>query len=138
MPRDKREQREHKRFGVKGCTMQYKSGRLFGLFSTISKRYLVLNISPTGLHFISKEELKPGQRILININAPLLDDEPIRAAGRVIWTKESTQHQAYRVGVTFRRLSHTARTRLKLILDNALLDKIDISTRMYLKEVEKL
>ncbi|MEK7448239.1 MAG: PilZ domain-containing protein [Planctomycetota bacterium] len=132
------EQRQHKRFGVKSCIVQYKPAGFFGLFSTTSPRYLVLNIGQNGLNFISHEELYPGQSFLLFINAPLLDDEFIKITGRVVWVKKSVEYNAYRTGLVFKKLFPRAQTKLKLILDNALLDKIDISTRVYLKEVEKL
>ena len=135
---DGKERRARKRFGIKGCTVQYKSAELFGLFSALSPRYLVLNICQEGLHFISREEIPIGKKLILFINAPLLDDNLITVKSRTIWTRKSKEHNAYRTGIVFMGLSQQSKNRLKLILDNALLDKIDLSTRVYLKEVEKL
>ncbi|MBI4835287.1 MAG: PilZ domain-containing protein [Planctomycetes bacterium] len=132
------ERRENKRFGVKGCSIQYKHTKLFGLLGSFSNRYLVLNISPTGLSFISKEEIHTGDKISLLITAPLLENGEINLKGEVVWVKKSEQHQAYRNGVKFIDPSKKAKLKLRLILDNALLDQIDISTRVYLKEVNKL
>jgi c-di-GMP-binding flagellar brake protein YcgR len=135
---DGTEHRRHKRVGVKGCTVQYKLTRWFGLFSSFSNRYLVLNISQGGLSFISKEEINPGTKIYLLINAPLLNNHGITITGVVVWSKKSAQMDAYRLGIKFTRLSKRASQRLRIILDNALLDHIDISTKVYLKEVDKL
>lgn len=132
------EKRQHKRLGIKGCTLQYKSAKCLGIFSIVSNRYLVLNISPIGLSFISKEELQPMDTLFLSVTAPLLNGEIIRLKGRVIWIKESPQYHAYRTGIEFINTARRARQRLKIILDNALLDQIDLSTRVYLKEVDKL
>lgn len=132
------ERRRHKRYGVKGCTVQYKSARFFGLFSNTSERYLVLNISQGGLHFITKDTFQEGIRLLLNINAPLLGEEIIRSRGRIVWVNKSTEINAHRVGIELTGPGNKDRIRLKLLLDNAILEKIDLTTRIYLKEVEKL
>ena len=132
------ERRRLKRFGLKGCTVQYKPARWWELFSLLSDRYLVLNISQGGLHFIAEEELTPGKQILLEITAPVLSSGVAHTLARVVWTKKSEQHNAYHIGVEFLKMSKQSRVRLKLILDNALLDQIDISTKIYLKEVDKL
>jgi hypothetical protein len=132
------ERREHKRAGIKGCTLQYKSARCFGLFSSLSNRYLILNICQDGLCFISKEDIKEGNRLLFSFTAPLLNSSAINAKGLVIWAKKSPQYEAYRCGIKFISMGHSAEKKLRFILDNALLDQIDIPTRIYLKEVDKL
>lgn len=132
------ERRKHKRLGIKGCIVQYKSAKCFGIFSMLSNRYLVLNISPIGLSFISKEEFELGDKLFLFVTAPLLNGNIIRVNGRVIWTKESPQYHAYRIGIKLLSPVRRARQRLKIILDNALLDQINISTRVYLKEIDKL
>jgi hypothetical protein len=62
----------------------------------------------------------------------------VRAKGRVIWSRKSDQLDAYHVGVEFTGLSGRSRHVLKLMLDGALLENVDISTRVYMKEIEKL
>jgi len=137
---DKQERRRHKRYGFKDCTVQYKAAPFLGLefLGNISERYLVLNISQGGLHFIAKEKLKEHSRIALKITAPLLKEEKIRVKGHVAWVKESTDARAYHVGIEFGSLSKLNRNKLRSLLDNAVLDKIDLSTQIYLKEVEKL
>jgi hypothetical protein len=132
------ERRKAKRYGIKNCTLQYKSAYCLGLFSTLSEKYLVLDISPNGLHFITKTKPKEKASLLLTITAPLLNDRNIHLTGRVVWIKKSPELDVYRTGVVITGISDTHRNRLKLILDNAVLDKIDLSTRIYLKEVEKL
>jgi len=135
---DGAERRNYKRAGIKGCTLQYKSAKCFGLFSTLSNRYLVLNIGQAGLCFISKEAVNEGDKLLFSITAPLLNSNAINLKGLVIWAKKSSQYEAYRCGIKFTSISNHAIKKLKFILDNALLDQIDIPTGIYLKEVDKL
>lgn len=131
------ERRDKKRFGVKGSTVQHRSAGVLGWFENFSPRYLILNMSESGLHFITKNELKEGAVLALRIQAPPLE-EPIGARARVIWCRKSSEHNAFRVGMQFTALSADERLRLKGVLDNAILDKVDMTTRQFLKEIEKL
>ncbi len=138
MSADNKERRRHKRYGIKGCTVQYKPASLLRFFNLPSERFLVLDLSPHGVHFITKESFKKGTKLLLNISAPLLKDEIIQAKGHVVWIKKSKELDAYSIGLEFTSLSKPDQNRLKFLVDNAVMDKIDVSTRIYLKEVEKL
>ncbi len=131
------ERRRKKRFGVKGCTVRYRRTGFAGFFAEPSPRYLVLNISEQGLHFISKEEIKEGESYTLLIDAPGMQ-EPVEAAGRVVWIRKSAEFNAFRVGIEFNSVRAADKPRLKALLDNAVLDKIDMATKMYLKEIQKL
>lgn len=131
------ERRKHKRYGVRGSTIRYKRGGLLAFMTSSSERYLVLNMSEGGLHFISKEELREGQRVSLTLDAPGLEGI-VRGRGVVVWARKSHEHQAWRVGVRFTRFDERSRFRLRHILDNAILERVDITTKIYLKEIEKL
>lgn len=131
------ERRGKRRYGLKGCSVSYKKGGLLSILDTGSPKYLVLNVSEGGLHFIAKDDLKLGKTLQVCIEAPGLEDG-IRIRGKVAWCQKSKEHDAFRVGIEFRGMSRKASVRLRNMLDNAVLDKIDITTRLYLKEIERL
>lgn len=131
------ERRKHKRYGIRGSTIRYKSGGILSFLNSASSRYLVLNMSEGGLHFISKEPLKAGQKIHLTLEAPSLEGT-VKGKGTVVWVRKSEDHHAYRVGVKFTSFDEKSRFRLRHILDNAILERVDITTKIYLKEIQKL
>jgi hypothetical protein len=135
MTKDKRKSR---RFGVKNSTVNYKkAGIPHSLFSGESPAYLILNMSETGIHFITKESLQVGTVLRLNRGAPNLDNR-ISTKARVIWVRKSEEHDAYRVGVEFTKISRKSKSLLKNVIDNAILDNVELSTKIYLKEIERL
>ncbi len=137
MPEAPPERRRKKRFGVKGCTIRYRRTGLAGFFEEYSDRYLVLNISEQGAHFITKEELKEGQALNCQVDAPGMQ-ESVECQAKVVWVRKSAEFSAFRVGMEFTTVRKGDQPRLKVLLDNAVLDKIDMATKMYLKEIQKL
>ena len=134
---DGQERRGKKRFGVRGATVQHRKAGALGFLDNFSPRYLILNVSESGLHFITKDALKEGSGHSLRLQAPPLE-EPIAAKAVVVWCRKSTEHDAFRVGMSFTALSDGERLRLKGVLDNAILDKVDMTTKQFLKEIEKL
>jgi Tfp pilus assembly protein PilZ len=134
---DGKERRKKKRFGVRGCTVRYKKGGLFGFLASFGERLLCLNLSESGLHFISKDPLESGAGLALELEAPQIGDK-IHASGRVVWCRKSTEHEAHHVGVELGSISKSSRVRLKVLLDNSVLEKIEITTKVYLKEIERL
>lgn len=134
---DGQERRKKKRFGVRGCTVRYKSGGLFSFLSMWGDKFLSLNLSESGVHFICRDPLAEGKSLALCLEAPQLGDR-IQAKGRVVWCRKSQEHDAHHVGVEFTSISKPNRTRLKILLDNAVLEKIEITTKVYLKEIERL
>lgn len=131
------ERRGKRRYGVKGSTVQHRKAGALGFLENYSPRYLILNLSETGLHFITKDVLKEGSLHALRIQAPPLDD-PIGVKARVVWCRKSTEHDAFRVGMAFVSLREGERLRLRGVLDNAILDKVDMTTKQFLKEIERL
>ncbi len=130
------ERREYKRFGVKRLGIRYCRSGLFSFITGWSDRYLVLNIAEGGLFFMTREELRRGQRLAVMLSLPGVDQ--IRGKGRVIWSLRSRDHDAWKIGVRFVGLSDRNSRRLKNLIDTAVLDRIDVSTSIYLREVERL
>ncbi|OHB69735.1 MAG: hypothetical protein A2W23_02220 [Planctomycetes bacterium RBG_16_43_13] len=128
MTSDQANRRRKKRYGVKGSTIQYRKGGLLSFLGASSAKCIVINISEFGLAFVTKGELRPADKIALSIDAPKLA-EPIAVNGRVLWVKKADDINAYKVGVEFNKLAGRVKSNLKSLLDNALLDSVDISTR---------
>jgi Tfp pilus assembly protein PilZ len=127
------ERRKRKRYGIKGSTICYKKG----LFSSASDLYLMLNTSETGLMFISQEELPLGKKMTCTLGFEELEGT-IQIAGKVIWTRKSQTHQAYRTGIQLLKISETDLQKLRIILSNTIGDTLQIETGVFLKEIRKL
>ncbi len=131
------EKRKKKRYGVRGSTVQYKKKFFLSMLKSTSARFLVLDMSEGGLHFVTREALQPGQVLLMDIAAPDRE-EPINARARVVWVRKSQDVEAYHVGVEFVKMSNKNATGLRHILDNAILNRVEMSTKVYLKQIDKL
>ena len=132
-----KERRSKKRYGIKNSTLRYRRGGLLSILRAHSPRYLLLNVSETGCHFITKEELGEGEPISLSLEAPKLTGT-IRVRGEVIWCRKSEDINAYRVGIKLGNLGGRSHNLLKSLLDSAILENVEISTKVYLKEIEKL
>jgi c-di-GMP-binding flagellar brake protein YcgR len=130
------ERRGRKRYGVKDAIVRYKKG-LLSFLAPASQKYLVLNLSETGLEFITKEQVHEGRKLTVLVSAPPVRGT-VHARGRVIWIRKSQEQDAFRVGLEFTSISDRSRAYLKALLDSAVVDSIEISTRVYLKELDKL
>ena len=131
------EKRQAKRYAIKGITVRYRKGRLLSFLRPPSPRYLLLNFSQTGCHFITRDALEPGDRLRLSIEAPKMRGS-IGAFAKVVWCRKSQELNAYRVGVRFASLKARSRLLLKNLLDSAILENVEISTKVYLKEIERL
>jgi len=134
---DGSERRKKKRFGVRGCTIRYKKGGLLSFLNAYSDRLLTLNISESGCHFISRDPLPEGMTLAVVLEAPQAGDR-ISASARVVWSRKSQEHDAHHVGIEFTSIPKASRVQLKILIDNSVLEKIEITTKVYLKEIEKL
>ncbi len=131
------ERRACTRFGVKGSSVSYRKASIFRFLASFSPRYLIINISFGGLYFISKEQLSPESKLDLIVEAPMAA-VPIPMRARVVWLRKSADHEAWRTGVAFVKIPDRSRKLLKHVLDNTVIRKVDISTSIYLKEIEKL
>jgi len=131
------ERRKNKRYGVKNSTVRYLRAGALSFLANYSDRYLLLNISESGLHFITRDQLPVGGALKIQLEFPTLDN-PIKVKGKVIWDVKSKEHNAYRTGVKITSISDKGKRFLRHVLDNTLLDNVKVSTGTYLKEIERL
>ncbi len=134
---DGTERRRSKRYGVKDSSIKYRRAGLTSLFSNYSDRLLLLNFSEGGVHFITKEELPVGRKIQMLLEFPKITTS-LRMTARVIWTRKSAEHDAFRTGVEITGISDKTKKLLRHVQDNTLLDNVKISTGMYLKEIKRL
>lgn len=134
---DGKDRRRRKRYGVKDSTLTYRKGGLLSFLMPPSARYLLLNVSELGAHFITRDDLAVGQALKLSVSAPQ-SRGTVHATARVVWSRKSEELHAYRVGVEITGLSEGARRRLKVLLDGAILENVELSTKVYLKEIERL
>ena len=132
---DGRERRAHRRYGVKGSLLRWRPGPPMGWISPTSAPHLLIDLSTDGCQFLSETPLRPGKRLSLSIDAPKAS---AKAAARVAWSRRSEEHDAWLTGLVLRPRSPQSATRLKTVLDGAVLDRIEITTRRYLKETGKL
>jgi len=90
-----------------------------------------------GLHFITRKELKAGDKVKLEVHAPKVA-KPIALKAQVVWVHETSQAGAFRVGVSFLSLSRQNKDQLRQMLDTALMEKVDINTVLYLKHLDRL
>jgi hypothetical protein len=137
MPWDGIERRRKKRYGIQGCTVEFKRRHPLDFLKNYSRKHLVLNMSELGCCFITKEHFREGNKLRMKITAPGVSGSII-ATGRVVWSRKSENIDAYRIGVEFFTMDDNSKKRMKIMLDNAVLESVEVSTRIYLKEIEKL
>ena len=134
---DGKDRRRRKRYAVKNTTLHYRKGGFLAFLFPASPTYLVLNFSEIGCHFITREEMAAGASLRLSMNAPNVKGT-IHATACVVWCRKSEEINAYRVGVEFAPLGGRSRGILKNLLDTAILENVEISTKVYLKEIERL
>jgi len=132
------ERRRHKRYGVKSSTVRYSGGGVLSMLANLGQKYLILNISEGGLKFITKEPLNAGDKLRLNIEAPTIIKAPVKVKSHAVWVKRSATQDVWHVGVTFDKIKRKYEGILKTLVDSALMDKVDISTSMYLREIKRL
>jgi len=132
------EKRVHKRYNIPGCVIRYKPDSFFSRFSKASHKYMVLDISQSGIQFVTREKFNEQTPLLLEITAPTLNKETIHIKGRVVWIRASSSLHIYSVGVKFITMKETERVRLQLLLDNAPANKSEIPDKVHLDKAEKL
>ncbi|MFH1228378.1 MAG: PilZ domain-containing protein [Planctomycetota bacterium] len=102
------------RFPIKGGSVQYKeAGGLFAFLKGSSEKYPIINLSSTGLRFLTTDTLLIGDKMTFVIGVPTLGGEPLTADGRVTWVQRSSRYKANIVGVQFTAMTKDSIARLK-------------------------
>jgi hypothetical protein len=132
------ERRRHKRYGVRSSTVRYGSGGILSTLANLGRKYLILNISQGGFKLITKNPMNAGDKLKLLIEAPTINKTPLKAQGRTVWVNRSQTQDVWHVGVEFTKIKKKYEGILKTLIDSAVLDKVDISTTMYLREIKRL
>jgi hypothetical protein len=132
------ERRRFKRYGVRSSTVRYGTGGILSSLANLGQKYLILNISEQGFKFITKDPMNAGDKLKLQIEAPTINKTPFKAQGRVVWVMRSQTQDVWHVGVEFTKIKGKYEGILKTLVDSAVLEKVDISTTMYLREIKRL
>jgi len=132
------ERRRFKRYGVRSSTVRYGAGGILSSLANLGQKYLILNISEQGFKFITKDPMNAGDKLKLQIEAPTINKTPFKAQGRVVWVMRSQTQDVWHVGVEFTKIKGKYEGILKTLVDSAVLEKVDISTTMYLREIKRL
>lgn len=122
MPEEKSEdKRKSKRYHVRGCTLRYKEDKFLNILgdSYAKFKYVVLDVSKTGLQFISRRKFKKNAKLLLTINAPSLQGEPVSIKGKVMWAREAPGQKVYGVGIQFEGMDEEENEKLQMIVNEA-------------------
>lgn len=133
-----KENRRHKRYWVKGLKSRLRERYFLGLLSKpTDEEYPCLDISESGLQFVSKKFFKSEDTLLLDIFTPLSEEKPIQAKTVVAWSKRSTQLGVCLVGARFVSITKSDRSELKHMIERGGQDGEHISIHVRLKAVGK-
>lgn len=132
------ERRRHKRYGVRASTVRYGSGGILSSLANLGQKYLILNISEGGFKLITKDPMNAGDKLKLLIEASTINKTPLKTRGRVVWVSRSQTQGVWHVGIEFTNIKRKYEGILKTLVDSAVLEKVDISTTMYLREIKRL
>ncbi|MFH1230425.1 MAG: PilZ domain-containing protein [Planctomycetota bacterium] len=132
-----REQRRHKRYSIKGLKSRLCTSRFFGLLvKPTSEEYICLDISESGLQFITKKLLTQN-KLLLDVTTPFSRDKPIRIKCRVAWFELSLEFDIYMIGVEFVSLGKAQRDKLKMLIEKIGEDKDQIPQRVRVQIIKR-
>jgi c-di-GMP-binding flagellar brake protein YcgR len=82
-----------------------------------SRRWHLMSedLSEGGLRLSSPEFLPVEQRVLLDLDPPVMD-APVRVVGTVVWVEQVAYAAQWRVGVAFDELSKSTRTQVHRIV----------------------
>lgn len=105
------------RFAIKGGVVQYKeAGGVFAFLKGSSDKYPIVNLSSTGVKFLTADTLLIGDKLSFTIGIPTLGGEPLTAEGRVAWVQRSARYKANIIGVQFTAMTKDSLNRLKNLI----------------------
>ena len=132
------ERRRHKRYGIKSSTVRYAGGGFTSALSNMGQKYLILNISEGGLKLITKDQMNVGDKMRMQIEAPTITKGVVKVKGRVVWVQRSATQEVWHMGIAFDKVKKKYEGILKTFIDSAIMEKIDLSTSMYMRELKRL
>lgn len=133
-----KENRRHKRYWVKGLKSRLRERYFLGLLSKpTDEEYPCMDISESGLQFVSKKFFKPENTFLLDILTPLTEKNPIRAKIAVAWSKRAALRGICLVGAKFVSIPSSGRSELKRLLERGGQDGAHVSMHVRLKAAGK-
>lgn len=128
---NKEEQRSIKRYSIDGLTVQAKENHFLGLFEKTSHKHMVMDISEGGVHFMSRQEFKEGDKITLTIISHTQKDfEPIIVKGRIKRVKSLPGLSTYGIGVEFINMEPANIERIRTLIQTVSKTKGDISSHI--------
>jgi hypothetical protein len=111
--------RDAERFSVPEAYLRYRVG-LFPFFKEDSEYTPMIDVSRTGLQFLSREQLRNKDSLHMELILPAFA-EKLQIKGRVRWTDRAGMTALYRVGVTFGKLTKDIANYLKKLEEDPFL-----------------
>lgn len=131
------ERRGKKRYAVSESTVRFAPGSAFAFLKPYSGRYILTDLSESGMGFMSGEPLREGDLLKVQVETPGLP-KAWSCRGKVIWSRKSGTEEAWRVGFAILKIGEGDAVRLKHLLDKSLLAKQEVSTSLFLKKIKRL
>jgi hypothetical protein len=92
--------RASERFVVPDAYLRYRTGLLDALRNATEEQSPLIDISFTGVQFLTRRQLKMGQRLRMDVTVPAFT-EILRLKGEVRWIGRAGLSDLFRVGVCF-------------------------------------
>ena len=122
--------RDSERFGVPDACVIYRTGFLES-FKDVDEQSPLIDISLTGIQFLTRRDLKIGQKVKGQLMAPAFNDK-ISFKGEVRWVDRAGLSEFYRIGVQFTGSNKEIRTYIEKLMDDPFLRAMGRSPyRMY-------
>ncbi len=133
-----KERRHHKRYCVKGLKNRLRKNRFFGFLSkTTLEEYPCLDISESGLQFVTKRVFNQENRLGLDITTPFTRNAPIRVKAQVAWSKTPPGFGFHLIGVHFVSINKSQHAELKMLVERAGQDKDKIPRRIQVKMMKE-
>ena len=131
------ERRGKKRYAVSESTVRFAPGSALAFLKPYSGRYILTDLSESGMGFMSGEGLKEGDLLKVEVETPGLPKSWV-CKGKVVWARKSGTEEAWRVGFAILKLAEGDAACLKHLLDKSVLSKQEVSTSLFLKKIKRL
>ncbi|HLD35438.1 MAG TPA: PilZ domain-containing protein [Planctomycetota bacterium] len=130
--------RAHERYRIKGGAVKYTQTRFLGLFKKSSQKHLILDLSESGMQFMTKREFKKQALLSLDISAPSLEKDVIHTRGRVAWVRKAPGLVAYGVGIRFESMEQPEKDKLAGLININKPNKDNVPEGARLKKINEL
>ena len=98
MPEEK-DQRKFDRIQIPGAQVTYRKRNKFGIFERSSRPMSLLDITKSGLCFMSDKKLQRGEAVCIDISIP--GEKELRLYGNIKWINDDSHTNSCLIGAQF-------------------------------------